>query len=325
MAPPKPYTPTGWFPDLTGADPDLGPLELQEDNDEVLFHWTWESTHDLASVANTSPIEVTTDDAHRYVTGDKVFIDGSGVVNAEGLHTITVITSNRFSLNGTTAGGSSSGQGRVFHPKLGTFGRIIDALGVIGGALGLEGGSTAADALSPTVPVVIDQGLTVNKITAVGGTQVVFHDPIQAANSTVYAQLDHFTPTADPDPDEDFGANHLTAPLVPKAWGLLRSDSMGGVDVAGGVNVASVVLTTNDDGWVVTLATEMEDTFYAITATHQLIFGSDDLGCWVPKTAVVNTSSFEVRLQRSTNADPATVDSVIFAVSFHVFGRQTVA
>ena len=111
MAPPKDYNPNDYFPDLFGASPDFGPVQLQEDKDEVLYQWTWSSTHAISSTTNTTPIKVNTADPHRWITGDKVLVRGSGDPNAEGLHTITVITSTQFSLNGTTADGGAGAGG----------------------------------------------------------------------------------------------------------------------------------------------------------------------------------------------------------------------
>jgi hypothetical protein len=72
--------------------------------------------NDITGVTKTTPIEITCP-AHGYSTGDKVFISGVQPIatNANGGYTITKTGTDKFQLNGTTAGsGSYTGGGIVY-------------------------------------------------------------------------------------------------------------------------------------------------------------------------------------------------------------------
>lgn len=68
----------------------------------------------ISSSTNANPIVVTTGSPHGYGTGDTVQIEGHLVnTNANGLHTITVLTASTFALNGVAGNGVGGATGYV--------------------------------------------------------------------------------------------------------------------------------------------------------------------------------------------------------------------
>lgn len=65
----------------------------------------------ITDVANTTPIEVTTDGAHSYVSGGKAYVHGCSLEAANGYWDITVIDPTTFSLDGSTAAGTANDGG----------------------------------------------------------------------------------------------------------------------------------------------------------------------------------------------------------------------
>jgi hypothetical protein len=127
MSPPQPYTPIDTFPDLDGTGGG-GPLTLLEDGDVYLYKDNIRSDSDIQSIANTTPIQVTTATAHGFITGNTVTIVSAAVSAANGTFVITKISGSIFSLDGSTAAGAGGAFGRVFNAKLGIISRLIDGL-----------------------------------------------------------------------------------------------------------------------------------------------------------------------------------------------------
>ncbi len=63
----------------------------------------------VASASNGTPIAITTQEAHVFVTGDEVTIAGSSDAGANGSHTVTRTGVTTFTLDGTTADGGGTG------------------------------------------------------------------------------------------------------------------------------------------------------------------------------------------------------------------------
>lgn len=127
MAPPTPYTPITEFPDLSAQ-------LIPQKHDVLQRRVTFANEVEIDSIANTTPIQITTLTAHDFITGDKVDVIGSAISAANvSANPVTVISSTVFSLDGTTAGGSSgTNQGKVRATYLGTLARLIDAAYYLG-------------------------------------------------------------------------------------------------------------------------------------------------------------------------------------------------
>lgn len=66
----------------------------------------------ISGATNASPIVITTSAAHNYATGDTVAVNGvGGNTSANGLWTITVVSSTTYSLNGSTGSGAYTSGG----------------------------------------------------------------------------------------------------------------------------------------------------------------------------------------------------------------------
>ena len=66
-------------------------------------------TGSIATTGNTTPIQINTSAAHGLTTGTRVTTSGTGVAAANGSFVITLVDTDTFSLDGTTAGGAGSG------------------------------------------------------------------------------------------------------------------------------------------------------------------------------------------------------------------------
>lgn len=80
---------------------------------QSIFRWTPTAGEDadgtISAVAATSPIQVTTSAVHGRTTGERVYIDGTGISSIDGItHTITVVDTDTFSLDGTAAAGTAA-------------------------------------------------------------------------------------------------------------------------------------------------------------------------------------------------------------------------
>lgn len=107
------------------------------------------ATLSISSSTNATPIVVTTSTNHGYATGDTVDIEGHAVnTNANGLHTITVLTANTFSLNGSTGNGVGAATGQVTDYAISPTWQIISDGDVLNGA----NLNTAPEAAANTVP-----------------------------------------------------------------------------------------------------------------------------------------------------------------------------
>ncbi len=125
------YYPNDTFPDLQNRDGN-GPL-LFEQNGNVLNHfYHWGKTSEIASVSNTTPIVITTTVAHKMSTGQRAAVRDTTVDGADGDWTITVLSPTTFSLDTSTADGSSTGDGTTFALQIGLLGRILDGLWYLG-------------------------------------------------------------------------------------------------------------------------------------------------------------------------------------------------
>ncbi len=63
----------------------------------------------ISSVENTTPIKVNTSVAHGRTTGQRIYIDGTGISSIDGAtHAITVVDTDTFSLDSTTADGTAA-------------------------------------------------------------------------------------------------------------------------------------------------------------------------------------------------------------------------
>jgi len=319
-----PYVPTDVMPYFANSGD--GPLELQEDGDVIQEVETYQANAPINSISNTTPIVVETTVPHYFQNATKIIISGSAVAAANNSGTpwaVTILTATTFSLTGSTAGGAGGAQGTAISTKQGTLGKLIDAANMHRKTLGIAVGSayTGAAAFPGTVSTV--GTLTIPTLAAVGGTFVTMNDPIVGANSTVYVQADRFYPISNPDIDDDSGTNVLTAPDIPKAWGLLLYDGAGGVEVVDGRNIDGVAVAAANRGWTVTLERGLENQNYAVDATYQVSVGSPAGQCWVPQVNVTANDTFDIYLQRSTTE--AYVDFTgmdVYYVSFKVMGRQ---
>jgi hypothetical protein len=65
----------------------------------------------ISATSNATPVQVTTKTVHGFFTGDSVEIEGTGIVTVDGLFIVTVIDTLNFTLNGSTAPGSTSSSG----------------------------------------------------------------------------------------------------------------------------------------------------------------------------------------------------------------------
>lgn len=133
-------TPTTVWPDFDGAQ-SFGPPQEQQSNQPYLWFAMFDNNYSIASVANTTPIELTfTTKQGRtpggtWEDGQEIFVVGCSVFNANGRHVITKTANpNVIKLAGTTASGTGSG-GVGIDPKLGLFSKFVDGLAWLGRAL----------------------------------------------------------------------------------------------------------------------------------------------------------------------------------------------
>lgn len=66
-------------------------------------------TSNIATASNTTPIKITTQEVHVFVTGEGVTIAGCTDAGANGTFAITRVSSTEFTLDGTTADGGGTG------------------------------------------------------------------------------------------------------------------------------------------------------------------------------------------------------------------------
>lgn len=137
----------------------------------------------ITGTTNATPVVITTSVAHGYSTGDNVGLSGIGIdaldggANARKWWKITVLSTTTFSLNGSTAPGSTAAVGSVFSDRNATLHRLADtgwgtagsfhfAYGLRNRAGGVNGGPSfigGAVWVDPSVDVI---GLQINNPSA---------------------------------------------------------------------------------------------------------------------------------------------------------------
>lgn len=65
--------------------------------------------NNIVSASNATPIKITTQELHVFVTGESVTVAGSTDAGANGTFTVTRVSSTEFTLDGTTADGGGTG------------------------------------------------------------------------------------------------------------------------------------------------------------------------------------------------------------------------
>lgn len=145
-------------------------------------------------------------------------------------------------------------------------------------------------------------------------TQVTSADIVQAARLKL---------TSNPASTADLGANFLHALTIPKAWGLLISDGVGGVAVADGAGIASVALAGSNRGWTVTLSHAMASTNYAVVAVYAVVAGGNSTNAFTAKFKPSSVTGFDVLLQKTTDESYPDVSAGVYGVVVLVFGKQT--
>jgi hypothetical protein len=122
--------PTGWGDGTETYGSEQAFLVLS-DSDAPLSVTT-EPTSNITATTNATPVAVTTSPAHGYSTGDVVRITGTGIGALDNRWwKITVTSSTTFTLNSSTAPGSTSATGYVFASRNPILLRM-DGLGSIG-------------------------------------------------------------------------------------------------------------------------------------------------------------------------------------------------
>lgn len=84
----------------------------------LTFDWQFPHGHTITNESTTAPVVITVQDNHGFITGNQVVVSGASA-NANGTHTVTYVSDNQISLDGTIAGpGGTTGQIFPFFPKM---------------------------------------------------------------------------------------------------------------------------------------------------------------------------------------------------------------